>query len=342
MEVELIPGLPSDMAMECLIRLSYKWHHVARRVSKRWRNLIDGGDLYRLRKQSGKSSRLACLVQSLPTPSSPALDAKPSHRRTAYGLSVFDPDSYDWDLLPPIPTHPDGLPLFCQVAGAEGRLVVLGGWDPVSWEPLRDVWVYDFRLGSWRRGTDMPCARSFFAVGAVRGVVFVAGGHDASKNAMRTASAYDVGRDAWVDAGEMGEGRDECEGVVVKGEVWVVGGYGTERQGRFGGSAEVLDVGKGRWRRVEGAWVEGRCPRGCVGEGKDGGLVCWSDEEQLVRVGTCAVRVGDRVVLTGSVCPGAPHGVFSVKVGGKNERLEAVDVPREFSGFVQSGCCVEM
>ncbi|KAK1282505.1 F-box/kelch-repeat protein [Acorus calamus] len=254
-----------------MIRLTYKSHHLARRVSKSWRSLIDGRDLYLLRRQSSQTHTVACLV-----------------------------------------------------VGTEGKLIVLGGWDPISWDPVKDVWVYDFRLGSWRRGSDMPCARSFFAAGAVDGVVYVSGGHDASKNALRTASAYDVGKDVWVGLAEMGEGRDECEGVVVGKEFWVVGGYGTDAQGRFVGSAEVLDLGGGDgvlgggWRRVEGVWAEGRCPRGCVGVGGDGerGVVSWADADPAVRVGACAVRVGDCTVLTGSVSPGEANGVVLVR-GGK-------------------------
>ncbi|KAK1259040.1 F-box/kelch-repeat protein [Acorus gramineus] len=342
MESDLIPGLPEEIAIECLIRLTYKSHHLARRVSKSWRSLIDGPDLYLLRRQSSQTHTVACLVQALSSSNAEPTSAKPSRTTTAYGVTVFDSISNDWELLPPIPIYPHGLPLFCQVVGTEGKLIVLGGWDPISWDPVKDVWVYDFRLGSWRRGSDMPCARSFFAAGAVDGVVYVSGGHDASKNALRTASAYDVGKDVWVGLAEMGEGRDECEGVVVGKEFWVVGGYGTDAQGRFVGSAEVLGLGggDGGWRRVEGVWAEGRCPRGCVGVGGDGerGVVSWADADAAVRVGTCAVRVGDCTVLTGSVSPGEGNGVVLVR-GGKRE---AVEVPGEFSGFVLCGCSVEI
>ncbi|KAK1266729.1 F-box/kelch-repeat protein [Acorus gramineus] len=344
-EVELIPGLPEDIAMGCLIRLPHNTHHVARRVSKRWRDLIDGGDLHRLRKQSGESYRVACMVQALTTLETAVADSTAEawcgecKRQTAYGVSVFDPVTNDWELLDPIPGYPNGLPLFCQLAGTEGKLVVLGGWDPVSWDPVRDVWVYDFKRKSWRRCADMPSVRSFFAVGVTNDVLFVAGGHDMSKNALKTACVYDVGRDLWMEAPEMGEERDECEGVVIGSEFWVVGGYNTDEQGRFCGSTDVLDLGSGKWRTVEGAWFKGRSPRGCVGVGKGGGLVSWADVDPAVRIGTCAVGVGDRTILSGYARPGARSGLFLVDAKGE---MEAVDVPVEFSGFVQSGCSVEL
>ncbi|KAK1288692.1 F-box/kelch-repeat protein [Acorus calamus] len=353
MEEELIPGLPEDIAMKCLIRLPYNSHHVGRRVSKTWRDLIDGGDLHRLRKQNGESRRVVCLVQALTTLDTAVADStaqvRPGgfqpNRQAAYGVSVFDPVSNHWDLLDPIPGYPHGLPLFCQLADAEGKLVVLGGWDPVSWDPVRDVWVYDFKRRSWRRCADMPCVRSFFAVGALNGLVFVAGGHDERKNALRTVSVYDMGRDEWAVAAEMGEGRDECEGVVMKGsdELWVVGGYVTDEQGMFRGSAEVLHLGTGEWRSVDGAWLKGRCSRGCVGVGKDGKLFTWADVDPSVRVGTCAVGFGDGTILTGSARPGGPQRFLSVDAKeGENGKVEVMDVPIEFSGFVQSGCCVEL
>lgn len=72
------------------------------------------------------------------------------------------------------------------------RLLVVGGWDPETWAPTDSVLVYDFLTAAWRHGAAMPGPRrSFFACAAVGGKVFVAGGHDEEKNALRSALAYD-------------------------------------------------------------------------------------------------------------------------------------------------------
>ncbi|KAL5976740.1 hypothetical protein ACLOJK_021073 [Asimina triloba] len=343
-EMELIPGLPDDISLDCLARLPYTCHPTATNVSHGWKDAINGADFSSLRKRSGRTQQLACLLQA--RPDSPC--RKPL-RPPTYGVTVFDPARLTWERLPPVPGFPDGLPLFCRMAAAEGgKLVLMGGWDPISWGSVRSVLVYDFAAGEWRRGKDMPAMRSFFAAAGIGGRVYVAGGHDDSKNALRTAAVYDVGRDEWGEMPEMEEERDECEGVAIGGEFWVVSGYATERQGKFGSSAEVFESSRGEWRRIEGAWEGGigECPRGCCAcAGVNGrGRVVWLGEESAVRVGPCAVGLGERILLTGTVCPGAPHGFYMVRAwAGQNDRvLERLDVPEGFGGFVQSGCCVQI
>ncbi|XP_020215683.1 F-box/kelch-repeat protein At1g15670 [Cajanus cajan] len=338
---ELIPGLPSDLGLECLTRLPHSAHRLALRVCTHWRSLLQSDAFFRHRKKTGRTHKVTCLVQ--------AREQQQPHQKPTgcvqpcYGITVFDPEAMAWDRVDPVPDYPFGLPLFCQVASCDGSLVLMGGWDPATYEPLTAVFVYDFRTSEWRRGRDMPEKRSFFAIGSGMGRVYVAGGHDENKNALATAWAYDPRGDEWALLGRMGRERDECEGVVVGGEFWVVSGYGTERQGMFDGSVEVLDLGSGQWRVVEGVWEAGRCPRSCVGIGKDGKVVNWRGLDPGLRVGVCGVRVGSSFVLTGSEYEGAPHGFYLMEMEqGQNRNLRKITVPDGFSGFVQSGCCVEI
>lgn len=341
---ELIPGLPHEIALECLTRLPYGSHAVASHVCRRWRGLLQSQEFYYHRKQIGFTRKVACFVQSLPIHSeSGGSNAKPE-KQPKYGLSVFDPTTGIWDQIDPVPKYPDGLPLFCQVASSEGKLVVLGGWNPVSWEPLRDVFVYEFTTRKWTQRMDMPSTRSFFAAGACDGKVYVAGGHDENKNALRSAWMYDICSDEWTELTPMSEERDECEGVFIGSEFWVVSGYDTDSQGRFKNSAEVLETSTGTWRRVDEAWGVSRCPRSCVSFGQNGNFTSWDDSEPAVQVGTCGVDLGDRSLVTGSAYQGAPQAVFVVEKAnqGQHGKFVKVDVPDEFSGFVQSGCLVEI
>lgn len=41
--------------------------------------------------------------------------------------------------------------------------MVMGGWDPVSHEPLADFFAYDFATCRWEQRSPMPSRRSFFA-----------------------------------------------------------------------------------------------------------------------------------------------------------------------------------
>ncbi|KAA8518329.1 hypothetical protein F0562_015788 [Nyssa sinensis] len=339
--LELIPGLPEELALECMTRLHYTAHRVAAPVCRRWRQLLESRDFYYHRKQTGFTHKAACLVQSLPVQSESG-ERKPVVQ-PRYGVSVFDPVTASWDRADPIPKYPDGLPLFCQVASSEGKLVILGGWDPVSWEPVKDVFVYEFTTRRWRQCKDMPSSRSFFAAGAVDGRVFIAGGHDENKNALNSAWMYDMRSDEWTELVRMNEERDECEGIVIGSEFWVVSGYDTENQGAFKSSAESLNLETGQWRRVEDAWKVSQCPRSCVGVGESENLVCWSESDPAVRVSSCGVDLGDRTLVTGSAYQGAPQGFFLLeRKEGQNSRMVKIDIPEEFSGFVQSGLCVEI
>lgn len=338
---ELTPGLPEELALECLTRLHYTAHQVGSRVCKRWRELLQNRDFYYHRKKNGFTHKVACLVQSLPVQPESGSEKRIWHPK--YGVSFFDPATRDWNQVDPIPKYPDGLPLFCQVIGSEGKLVVMGGWDPVSWEPIKDVFVYEFTTRVWTQKKDMPETRSFFAAGVSGGRVFVAGGHDESKNALNSAWVYDLLNDEWTGLARMSEERDECEGIVIGSEFRVVSGYDTESQGRFKGSSESFDIESGQWSRVDDTWKASQCPRSCVGVGPSGDFVCWAGSDPEVRVGVCGVDLGDMTLVTGSAYQGAPQGFFLVeKNQGRNGKFVKIDVPVDFSGFVQSGCSVEI
>ncbi|CAL0324981.1 unnamed protein product [Lupinus luteus] len=185
---ELILGLPNDLGLGCLTRLPNSSHRVAIRVCHQWQCLFESDKFYNHRKKTGQTRKLACLVQAHDQPKQEG-ERKPSDSVSpSYNIIVFDP-----------------------VASSKGKLVLIGGWDPVSYEPMMAVFVYDFCFGRWRKGRDMPEKRSFFAIGL----------------------------------DPMTMERDKCEGVVVGDELWAVSGYGTERQGMFEGSDEVLNFGSG-------------------------------------------------------------------------------------------------
>lgn len=340
---ELIGGLPEDLGLECLTRLSYTAHGVASRVCRRWRHLLQSREFYYHRQRRGYTRKVACLVQALPSQISPD-GRKSGCGAPTYGITVFDPVDGTWDRLDAGP-YPNGLPVFCQLASCDGKLVVMGGWDPVTYDPLTDVFVYDFTTRRWGQRSPMPASRSFFAAAGSSsdGRVYVAGGHDEGKNALRSAWAYDVRGDTWAELSPMSQARDECEGVVIGREFRVISGYSTESQGDFEASAESYGIDSGAWRRAEGAWRRGQCPRSCVVVGKDGGLVSWAEAEPTVRVGTCTVVMGQRALVSGAQYQGGLHGIYMARLGeGQDGNFEKITVPDEFSGFVQSGCCVEI
>nr|XP_043633904.1 F-box/kelch-repeat protein At2g44130-like [Erigeron canadensis] len=341
---ELIPGLPEEIALECLTRMHYGVHEVASHVCLRWRNLIKSRDFYYHRKQCGFTYKTVCFVQSLPVLlEEEEVNQKPKNQ-PKYRLSVFEPITNIWDQVNLVPNYCDGLPLFCQVASSEGKLVMMGGWKPGSYEPLRDVFMYDFTTRKWAQRAHMPTTRSFFAASGRYGKIYLAGGHDENKNALKSAWVYDITTNSWTELAPMSEERDECEGVFIGAEFWVISGYDTDSQGRFKNSADVFDTESNKWRRVEEAWGTSRCPRGCVRVGQNGNMTCWGDSYPAIQVGSCGVHIGDRTLVTGSAFQGGTQTFLLTN----NDKVEQkcnfikVDTPDEFSGFVQSGCFVEI
>ncbi|KAJ1259749.1 hypothetical protein BS78_10G180000 [Paspalum vaginatum] len=376
---ELIPGLPEEVARECLVRVGFDQLPVVRRISRQWKSEVESPYYHRLRRSEGLTRPVLALVQAQPT--APADDAAgpaaQKHSSTggpanSYRMVLLDPAEGRWTALPPLPGPTGSLPLFCQVAAVDGgqgrkRLVVVGGWDPETWAPTDAVLVYDFLTGAWRRGAPMPGPRrSFFACAAVGGAVYVAGGHDEEKNALRSALAYDPEADAWAPLPDMAAERDEPRGLCAGGRFLVAGGYPTQAQGRFVGSAEAFDPAASAWGDVqEGLLEDGACPRTCCAAPgaerlymlRDGHLVArdggasapWRAVAQVPEdartAPTVAALPDGRVVVVGSGCHGGDQAAYVLREeepGKGASWARAPTPPAEFSGHVQASCFLEI
>lgn len=374
---ELIPGLPEEVARECLVRVGFDQLPVVRRISRQWKAEVESPDYSRLRRAEGLARPVLALVQAQPEPAESGPAQKHSSAATGaggpancYRMVILDPVEGRWAPLPELPGPTGSLPLFCQVAAVDGvqgrkRLVVVGGWDPETWAPTDLVYVYDFLRGAWRRGEPMPGPRrSFFACAAVGGTVYVAGGHDEEKNALRSAVAYDPEADAWTTLPDMAEERDEPRGLCVGGKFLVVGGYPTQAQGRFAGSAEAFDPATSTWAPFqEGMLEDGACPRTCCAVPgaermymlRDGHLVArdgsaaaaWRPVAQVPEDARTAATVSaipdGRVVVIGSGCHGGDQTVYVLcEEAGKPASWARAPAPPEFSGHAQAACFLQI
>ncbi|CAN1836378.1 F-box/kelch-repeat protein At1g80440 [Linum perenne] len=221
----LIPGLPDDIGRSCLLRLTFPQFQSASSVSKSWSSELRLPDFRRLRKLSSTSQKLFLFTGNS-------------------GITVFEPASETWTHLPG-----PGLTTFSRIACVGSDLVLLGGLDPVTWEASRSVYIFSFLTGKWRRGSDIPGpTRLFFGCASDRvRTVFLTGGHDREKSALRSCVAYDVVEDKWAPLPDMTRERDECHAVFHRGMFHVIGGYCTEQQGRFERDAEAFDAATWEW-----------------------------------------------------------------------------------------------
>lgn len=319
---DLISGLPEELATECLVRVPFEFHSSLKSVSRLWRSLVSDRSFERERRRVGKDESLLCLVQPLTSsPSSPVnsfVDGEVSEKKKEeeeeeeegeshsqqqqqqprvigtplYGLSVYNATLDTWHRV----AIPERIPLFCECVALQdaGKVLLIGGWDPETLQPVKDVFVLDFSAAGrgWKRGKPMSSARSFFACAAVGPTkVYVAGGHDDQKNAIKSAEVYDVEKDEWSAIPPMREGRDECHGFSMAAAdlgFCVLSGYGTETQGQFRSDAEVYDPVSNTWSVVENVWPfpdlspRGRtaADAGSAGEFRGCKLWCFVDSQR--------------------------------------------------------------
>ena len=357
--MELIPGLPDDIARECLIRVTHRDFPTIVSTCRAWKAEIRLPEFFRRRKTVGLTRNLIVMAQARIQPGRDSGSTKYLAATPTYRLTIFEPETGNWSELNPGCGLSDGLPMFCHLVRVGFDLVVMGGWDPKTWTASTAVYVYNFVLAKWHRGTDMPgVSRSFFgcAVSDSDRMVFVAGGHDDQKNALRSAMAYDVAKDEWLSLPDMARERDECKAVFHLGKFHVIGGYHTEMQGQFESSAEAFDVSTWQWDPVHEDFLEASsCPRTCV-SGDDGVLyMCRAGEVAVLKDDTWKVIANlpnelreiahvvswqDKLLVIGSPRFGEPHTAYVLDLC--KYTWTRAPVPEEYSSHVQSGCCLEL
>lgn len=162
MNDQLIPGLPNDIAHECMLSIPYNHLSKAAFVCKGWKVEIELPEFLKHRKAASYSQSFIVMVQARVNGNQDCQSAK-YPPTPVYGLTVYEPKTGIWSELPPIPWLSNGLPMFCWLAGVGSDLVVIGEWDPKTWIVSNNVYIYNFVLATWRHGVDMPgVQRSFF------------------------------------------------------------------------------------------------------------------------------------------------------------------------------------
>ncbi|WCJ32499.1 Galactose oxidase/kelch repeat superfamily protein [Euphorbia peplus] len=256
---QLIPGLPDEIAMECLVRVPYQFH----------------SDLISPLPQSDSAADhpQTATADAAVVKKDEKIDDRGNgnnqqiHSPPQFAVSLYNATDDTWLRTSP----PAGIPMFCQCLAlpVSGKVILLGGWDPATLEPVPDVHILDLTGGPrWRRGASMSVSRSFFACAVIGpSTIYVAGGHDGQKNALKSAEVYDVEENVWRMLPDMEEERDECQGLVWEdnSKFFVVSGYGTDSQGQFRSDAECFDPISGSWSKIDGIWpFSSISPRGAT------------------------------------------------------------------------------
>ncbi|XP_020694150.1 F-box/kelch-repeat protein At1g55270 [Dendrobium catenatum] len=214
-QAPLLPNLPDDLAIACLIRVPRVEHQNLRLVCKRWNRLLTGNYFYSLRKRLGMAEEWVYVIKR--------------DRDGKISWHAFDPIYQLWQPLPPVPVeYSEALGFGCAVLSG-CYLYLFGGKDPLRGS-MRRVVFYNARTNKWHRAPDMLRKRQFSGSSVINNCLYVAGGEcEGIHRTLRSAEVYDPNKNRWTFIGEMTDGMVPLIGVVYKGK-WFLKGLDSHRQ----------------------------------------------------------------------------------------------------------------
>lgn len=234
----LLPGLPDDLAIACLIRVPRVEHRKLRLVCKRWQRLLSGNFYYSLRKNLGMAEEWVYVMKR--------------DRDGKISWHAFDPTYQLWQPLPPVPVeYSEARGFGCAVLSG-CHLYLFGGEDPLRGS-MRRVVFYNARTNKWHPAPSMIRRRHCFGSCVIDNCLYVAGGEcEGIQRALRSAEVYDPHKSKWSSTAEMGTGMVPFIGVVHSGK-WYLKGLGSRRQVM----SEAYDPETNTWTPVNDGMIAG-------------------------------------------------------------------------------------
>ncbi|XP_024517555.1 F-box/kelch-repeat protein At1g55270 [Selaginella moellendorffii] len=177
MATTIIPGLDSDAAYQCLLRVSLSSHGQMRKVSRAWRDLVSSAKFYDDRAAQGLDEEWLVATVIL-------------RQENELLIMAFNPSSSKkaWMVLPPPPRGFYATGGFdCRALGSKLYLLGLGQGKSLS--------VFDSHTNRWTAAAPMLCPRFFFASAAMEGQLYVVGGNRERQE--QDAETYNPLEDRW-------------------------------------------------------------------------------------------------------------------------------------------------
>ncbi|CAN1170094.1 F-box/kelch-repeat protein At1g55270 [Linum perenne] len=296
----LLPGLPDDLAIACLIRVPRAEHCKLRLVCKRWFRLLYGNFFYSLRKNLGIAEEWIYVIKR--------------DRDGKISWHSFDPSYQLWHPLPAVPKEYSEALGFGSAVLSGCNLYLFGGKDPLKGS-MRRVIFYSARTNKWHRAPDMLRRRHFFGSCVINNCLYVAGGeNEGVHRPLRSAEVYDPNKNRWSLISDMSTAMVPFIGVVYQGK-WYLKGLGIHRQVL----SEVYHPGTDSWYPVYNGMVAGwrnpsaslngnlyalECKDGCKLRVYDESTDSWSKhiDSKLHLGNSCALEAAALVPLNGKLC----------------------------------------
>lgn len=245
MQQDIIPGLPDDLALRCLAKVSHGYHGVLETVSKRWRDLIRSAEYANYKARQGWFGNWLFVLTE----------------RSSDQWIAYDPEADRWHPLPKIPRVLCGWQHFgFSCVCVSSKLYVIGGsfaptgsafprQSPVT---TNEVMQFDPCTKQWTGVASMRTPRSHFACCVISGKVYVAGGGNLSQaKGLALAEVYDPVTDRWEELPPMPRLQMDCLGLSYKGEFHVLSDLVGLAELN---TSEVFCPANNTWRTVLDIW----------------------------------------------------------------------------------------
>ncbi|XP_054803309.1 F-box/kelch-repeat protein At1g30090-like isoform X2 [Prosopis cineraria] len=211
----LIPGLPDDVALNCLVRLPVESHSACRAVCKKWHLLFGSKEkFFTHRKQLGLKD--------------PWLFVCAYHKCTGkITWQALDLTHFSWHTIPSMPCKDKVCPhgFRCISIPHEGTLFVCGGMVSDVDCPLDLALKYEVQKNRWTFMNRMITARSFFASAVIDGMIYVAGGNSTDLFELDSAEVLDPHNGNWYSIASMGTNMASYDAAVLNGKLLVTEGW---------------------------------------------------------------------------------------------------------------------
>uniref|UniRef100_A0ACD5YQ07 Uncharacterized protein n=1 Tax=Avena sativa TaxID=4498 RepID=A0ACD5YQ07_AVESA len=333
----LLPGLPDDLAIACLIRVPRAEHWKLRLVCRRWLRLLAGNYFYGLRGRLGLAEQW--------------LYAFKSDGDGRVSWDVLDPAARNgaWRALPPVPSEYAVAAGFgCAVLGG-CHLYLLGGRDPRR-GGMRRVVFYSARTNRWHRAPDMLRRRHCFGSCVMGNRLYVAGG-ESGGGGLRSAEVFDPAKNRWSFVSDMAAALVPFVSAVHGGR-WYLKGLGADRQvlsqvytpetGAWS-TVAALDSMVTGWRSPS-ACLDGRlyaadCRDGCRLRAYDESSGAWSGHADSRRhLGSShALEAAAMVAFRGKLCVvrnDMSVSVVDVAAGAASQRWQTIGGKGQIKSFL--------
>ncbi|KAM0942817.1 putative kelch-type beta propeller [Dioscorea sansibarensis] len=240
---QLIPGLPNDIAEQCLTHLPFPSDD-ARFVCSSWYHALPAASLRR----------------SLSSSALPYLFVFSFHRPSLrlHWLALHPQSPFSWLPIPPMPLPSSSsppIPSSFAIASLprSGLLFVLGGMLSGSLSPLSTLLLYRASTNSWLLSSPMPSPRAFFSAAAIAGCIVVAGGD--SRDSDTSVDRYDPNTNHWSSAAPMPQTLPLYDSAVIGHRFFVTGGWTWPFDDLPRGS--FYDADKDTWEEMQRGMREG-------------------------------------------------------------------------------------